>query len=215
MISEDELRHMYWDKSMSMPEIAKEIGVSYTTVNRRMVKYGIELRTTSEARLIKTHMISKEKLYLMYREQNMSMVEIAEEVDVYPATVRNWMKEYGIESRTKSEALINGNFTGERSGGWRGGITDIKYCYKFNNEFKEFVRERDDYTCQLCGREQLLGGQKLDVHHIHYDKENCYPDVVTLCRSCNSSVNSDREYWEQYFEEQLITRGLLNWSISG
>ena len=203
MLSKEELQIMYHDKKMTSHEIAKSIGVSYVTINNWMKKYGIESRTISESMLRNTQILSKEELQQMYWNEEMTQKEIGESVGVSRSTIDNWMKKYGIESRIKS-----------KRGGWIDGRSFKPYCNKFNNEFKEAVRERDDYTCQLCGCEQLLGGQKLDVHHIHYDKANCYPDVVVLCRSCNTNVNGDRNYWEQYFEDQLIGRGLLNWSVN-
>ena len=40
------------------------------------------------------------------------------------------------------------------------------------NPFFE-IRERDGRNCQLCLCTEEDNGQKLDVHHIHYDKKNC------------------------------------------
>jgi len=205
-----ELKHMYLEKGMSSYKIAKEFGVDSGTIRNLITRNNIELRTKSESHLVGTHMLSEEELYQMYWEMEMSQYDIAKELGVCQTVVGSWMKNYGIELRTISEA-----HSGEKNGVWRGGISSEPYCHKFNNKFKEAVRKRDDYTCQLCGREQLLGGRKLSIHHIHYDKENCYPDVVALCNSCHSITTSeDRNHWEEYFENQLLERGLLGWSIS-
>ena len=203
--SKKELEKMYLDQGMSQLEIANEIGVTNMTVSRWIRKYGINPRTKSEAKLVNSMRPLKENLEKMYLEKEMSMTEIANEIGVSCQTIFTWMKEFGIESRTK--------FTGENAGNWQGGISFEPYCIKFNNTFREAVRERDDYTCQLCGYEQELNVRKLSIHHIHYDKENCYPDVVALCCSCNTKVNFNRDYWEEYFENQLIERGLFCWSI--
>lgn len=213
MIPEDELQQMYWDKEMSQPEIAEFIGVSQHTVYYWMQKYDIESRTVYESLLVKSSIlpipISKEELADMYWGKGMSMLQIAKEINMSQYNVHNWMKIYEIERRTISESLV-GKFAGESNGNWNGGTSFDPYCNKFNRAFKESIRKRDDYTCQLCGCEQKLGGQRLDVHHVHYDRENCYPDVVALCRSCNSAVNSNRDYWEQYFEDLLVERRILN-----
>jgi hypothetical protein len=217
MIPEEELHDMYWGQGMCLREIGEECGICTKTVLNRMKSYGIESRTLSEARLVnsaKLPKLPKKELVQMYCDEKMSAVEIAKEIGVADVTVGAWMKSYGIKPRTISESMLNGNFIGENAGNWHGGISFEPYCNKFNNTFKEAVRKRDDYTCQLCGCEQLLGGTKLSIHHIHYDKKNCYPDVVTLCRSCNSRVNSNRDHWEDFFETRLIVRGLLNWSIT-
>lgn len=206
--SKEELQRMYWNEIMSMAEIAKNIGVYPNTVHIWMKEYNINTRTNLESLSVNTLKPSKEVLTEMYWDHEMSQSKIAEHIGVSQETVRYWMQKYGIKSRTLSESLI-----GENNGNWNGGTSFEPYCNKFNSKFKESVCERDDFTCQLCGYEQKLGGQKLDVHHIHYDRGNCYPDVVALCRSCHAKINGDRDYWEQYFSDQLIERGLLNWSM--
>ena len=95
---------------------------------------------------------------------------------------------------------------------WQGGIFIDSYPIEFSNILKQEIRIRDNYTCQLCGCEQ--NGRRLSVHHIHYLKEDCYPDVVALCCSCNTRVNANRDYWEERFENELIARGLFCWSLS-
>ena len=100
---------------------------------------------------------------------------------------------------------------------WCGGISFLPYCHKFNNKLKEAVRQRDNYICALCGatQEQLTGkDRKLSIHHIHYDKENCYPDLISLCRSCNTKANGRRKHYESLFINKLNDRELLFWTLS-
>ncbi len=70
------------------------------------------------------------------------------------------------------------------------------------------LHERDNRTCQLCGVKEN-GRKKLNVHHIHYDKPNCEPDLVSLCNCCNAKVNFNRDYWELYFMKLLESKNLL------
>ena len=86
---------------------------------------------------------------------------------------------------------------------WKGGISFEPYCCKFNRILKEKIRNRDNRICQLCGKNELINGRKLTCHHIHYDKPNCDPDLISLCNSCNFKVNYNRDYWEQYFISKL------------
>ena len=145
-----------------------------------------------------TPLFSADDLEKMYWDEGMSQLDIANHFGVSQITVGKWMLKFNVDIRSR----------------WKGGISGGKYCYKFNNKFREAVRERDDYTCQLCGCGQKLNNDRLSVHHVHYDKENCHPDVVALCYSCHGKVNSNRDYWEKYFENQLIDRGLYCWSLS-
>ncbi len=91
-----------------------------------------------------------------------------------------------------------------------------KYCHKFNKTLREQVRLRDSYTCQNCGITQeehkLKSNKILSVHHIHYDKSNCYPDLITLCISCNTIVNYNKNYYESFFMNKLNDRSLLFWT---
>jgi len=96
---------------------------------------------------------------------------------------------------------------GDKAVAWRGGVSFIPYCPKFNKSLKNKIRERDQHSCQLCGCKE--NGKKLDIHHVHYDKPNCDPDLITLCRICHAKVNFNRAYYENLFIDNLKQRGLL------
>lgn len=90
---------------------------------------------------------------------------------------------------------------------WMGGVSSSEsYPYDFR-KVREKVLERDNYTCQECGCTQNQCGYKLCVHHIDYNKDNNQSNnLITLCFSCNSQANFDREYWTIYFLEKLEGR---------
>jgi len=92
---------------------------------------------------------------------------------------------------------------------WQGGISFLPYCEKFNRKLKEAIKERDNHTCQLCGIKQ---NKRLQVHHIHYKKEDCEPDLIALCVRCNPKVNFNKNYYENLFMNKLNDRELLFWT---
>lgn len=100
-------------------------------------------------------------------------------------------------------------YVGENSPAWKGGYSCLPYCYKFNKKIKEKIRNRDNRECQLCYKTDVGLKRKHHVHHVHYDKKNCNPDMITLCHKCNLGVNKNKDYWENYFVELLRKRGLL------
>jgi hypothetical protein len=88
------------------------------------------------------------------------------------------------------------NMVGENHPSWKGGTSP--YTTDWTNTLKRSIRERDNYTCQLCGK--LQGDTAFHVHHIDYDKKNCNPiNLITLCKSCHTKTNFKREYWINYF----------------
>ena len=91
---------------------------------------------------------------------------------------------------------------GNRHYNWRGGITNNPYSVDWTNSLRISIRERDKYTCKICGDKQ--GDIAFCVHHIDYDKKNCCPDnLITLCQSCHSKTNQNREQWIVYFIKNL------------
>jgi len=105
-----------------------------------------------------------------------------------------WRKEYGIK------------YSGKDSPSWKGGISCEPYCFEWSSkEFKDFIKERDGYQCL---NPDCFGNiYRLDVHHIDYNKKNCDPqNLITLCRSCNSRANKDREWHESWYKAILNKR---------
>lgn len=83
--------------------------------------------------------------------------------------------------------------TGNLSGNWQGGKSFEPYCHLFNEEKKEEIRNRDNRVCQLCGKSEILNGQRMSVHHVDGDKmQGCGKGwyLITLCRSCNSKPDT-------------------------
>ena len=90
---------------------------------------------------------------------------------------------------------------------WKGGISTNLYPRVFNRELKFRVRQRDNFTCQLCGKKEKEELKELNrvlcVNHIDFNKDNCKEkNLNTLCNRCNIKVNRNREYWTKYFQKR-------------
>jgi len=101
---------------------------------------------------------------------------------------------------------IRENFLGELNGNWQGGISKEPYPFEFNQELKGRISERDDFTCQLCS-----STEDLMPHHIDYDKSNIdESNLITLCRACNTRVNTNRERWYVFLLGMMKQRYNIN-----
>ena len=96
---------------------------------------------------------------------------------------------------------IKSHMRGENHPNWQGGKSFEPYSIDWTETLKRAIRERDHYLCQLCN---LYGN---NIHHIDYNKKNCNPDnLITLCFKCHRKTGSNRDYWENYFNNYKLKR---------
>lgn len=95
---------------------------------------------------------------------------------------------YAWNSRRMSRARV-----GVNNPNWQGGLSYELYPQEFNDELKQAIRMRDNYTCQICGSlESEIG--TLHIHHIDKNKKNSAPtNLVSLCVHCHISSHRRRE----------------------
>jgi len=98
--------------------------------------------------------------------------------------------------------------TGKNHHNWKGGLSNNPYPKKFNYELKRKIRERDNFICCLCGKTERQELEELNrvlcVNHIDFNKNNCEEkNLNTLCLGCNIKINREREYWTNYFNQNI------------
>jgi len=96
----------------------------------------------------------------------------------------------------------------ENNGNWQGGKSFEEYPIEFNEQLREQIRKRDNYTCKNCGMIEeehlIVYGRLLHVHHIDYDKKNCVEgNLITLCISCNVRANSNKNNWLVFYQNKI------------
>jgi len=120
--------------------------------------------------------------------------------------------ECGYKLASKSQKIFYIDHPGihakEKHSNWKGGISCLPYALDFNKCLKNKIKERDNYKCMCCGVHNIEGVKvKLCIHHIDYNKLNSNDkNLITLCYSCNSKVNFNREYWNTIFNGIMIER---------
>jgi len=133
----------------------------------------------------------------------------------------NYGKHFSKETRRKlsesHKGLLNSKknpmygkgykLKGEKNGRWLGGISFEPYTIDFNKQFKEKIRERDNYCCVVCNKPKEKLKKELAVHHIDYNKLNSFPqNCVCLCNNCHAKTNINRTQWTTFFQLLLKER---------
>jgi 5-methylcytosine-specific restriction endonuclease McrA len=95
---------------------------------------------------------------------------------------------------------ISENNSGSKNHWWQWWKSFERYTIDWTNTLRQSIRERDKYVCKICWEKQWDTAHS--VHHIDYDKKNCNPsNLITLCKSCHTKTNTNREYWINYFKK--------------
>ena len=99
------------------------------------------------------------------------------------------------------------NIRGEKNPNWRHGARSEIYCPTWTDkEFIEYITDRD--KDKYCWNPKCLNKNGRRVrHHIDYIKKHCDPfNIITICNSCNSRANFNRNYWQNLFSEVMKER---------
>lgn len=122
-------------------------------------------------------------------------------------TLQNISKKQKGKHHSPKTEFKKGQFSGEKSPHWQGGISRLPYPFRFNNELKEQIRKRDNYVCQFPKCDQKQNGKAFPIHHIDYDKNNLnFINLITLCNNHNVKVNFNRSRWQKYFQKLMENR---------
>lgn len=119
----------------------------------------------------------------------------------------NLGRQHTIEACKK----ISQGHMGEKNSSWKGGKSFEPYTSEFNDQLRELIRMRDNYTCQKCGVPQLECIRTLSIHHIDYDKTNCLPsNLITLCSICHAKANNNRDEQQNYYQEVVTQKEIAS-----
>ena len=101
-------------------------------------------------------------------------------------------------------SILNSGCNGSN---WQGGKSFEEYCAVWRDrEYKQDLRDRDGNCClnPYCSSNNP---SDLTIHHIDYDKKNCHPsNLITVCRSCNSCANVNRQWHKAWYQAIMYRR---------
>lgn len=139
---------------------------------------------------------NKQRLSALWRKMSQKAKDKISRVKKWSIPRNKWKTiwPHSEESNKKrSEAL-----KWDKSHLWEWWKTYELYTVDWTQTLKRSIRERDNYVCRICGKQQW--DKAHDVHHIDYNKKNCNPsNLITLCNICHIKTNTKREYWIKYF----------------
>jgi len=149
----------------------------------------------------------KKKVFSEEHKKNLSKSQIGKYFS--PETrIKQSKSHKGKIASLKTRIKMGESHKGDKCHFWRGGISFEPYTLDWTETLKRSIRERDNYTCQLCS--ELQSNKAFDVHHIDYNKKNCDPNnLITLCVVCHSTTNSNRSSWKEFFTDVMIKRLIL------
>lgn len=217
MIEKELLLGLYLGKELNQTKIAKIFGYPYRhIIGYQLEEYGISTRNN---RFIKKVIIEPELLLSLYHGNQYSQTEIGKIFGVSHGCILKEMRKSEIPARPycesnkisensgkfkKGDIPYNKGLPPEQQSNWRGGISFEPYNIEFNKHLREYIRRRDKYICQICGKNQSKLGNKLHCHHIDYDKQNNSEiNLISLCNSCHSRTNFGMKNWIKHFEDKM------------
>lgn len=181
-IDKQQLYQLYITEQRSSKDIAKTLNVSGRLIKNRLHEFRIPVRdrikaVTAGVKKKLKKIIDKDLLYDLYVNQNKSSRQIESIMNISYRTILTNLKNYDIPVKEPSKAMLGKHHSkehkekvaeklrGEKSPHWRGGKTKIANSIKKLTQYSEWrlkCLERDQYTCQNCGKQP----GRLHVDHI-------------------------------------------------
>lgn len=157
--------------------------------------------------------IKQEKRTIELYQAGLFMEDIRKELDLGLSTVETCLRRNGISTRKgwlisekqrlKLYESLRLTQKLKPNPNWRGGKSFEPYGLEFNTALRRLIRERDNYTCQMCDVRE--NGRAHSCHHVDYNKKNnCPSNLVLLCPYCHSITNGNRFLWESYFKSKKL-----------
>lgn len=211
---------LYFNKTLSLNQVAKKLHISNCTIEARLKESGYKLRGKFEAKKLINQSGINNPSYKDGRTLKKYFCKCGKEIS-YLSFVRGknrnikticqncYLKIVGYFNKGKIRTEEHKKIYSLSKGGTGIPYSDCIYPKEFYY-IRESIRKRDDYKCLNCGMTEeehlIVYGQVLHVHHIDYDKQNCNDDnLASTCCGCNQRANYNKDYWQKFYTNKIIT----------
>ena len=190
-----EVIDLYVNNKWSAEQLAQKYDTQHNIIIKYLKNNGIKTRGLSESQWnynkkeFPDVLLDKSQVEELYINQRMTKKDMSLMFDCEPAVIDRMLRIHGIHVRNNSESKI-GVFVGEKHPNWKGGLTNLdQRCREFFQvNLAPKVRERDWYSCQLCGSKK-----DLHVHHI-----KTFSSIVNEIISENPNLDAQKDIEELY-----------------
>lgn len=199
----------YVEEQLSTMDIALRHGVKKATIQYWLNKHKIPMRNSRTSRLL------AHKRHPQTWTKNKVIVKCShcgKEKEVWPYRYKR--SEHFYCSKNCKAKHWSEIYSGEEAHNWKGGkwkeTSDMRE-WPVYQRVRDEIRERDNWTCQLCGcRSNII------AHHIIAVRDN--PDLVfeptnliSLCSKCHTEkVNNHEKDYEQLFTD-IVAKTVNCW----
>jgi len=161
------LYNKYWIEELPTHQIGKLCGVHRETIRKWLKKFNIHIRSYSEAHLLRHKKDQRNKKYRnkewlekKYLVERLDPNEIAKLCEVYPDTIRKWLRKFNIPRRSPGRSDIKTDKLVEllKEGKIIKEIAKICKCSESCVQ-RRLKKQNLNITrmCQYCGKEFLIG----------------------------------------------------------
>ncbi len=177
MVVDRALLEQYLNEGLSLAEIGRRVGRHEATVAYWLKKHG--LKAVNREQHVPKGALDRRELEALV-QKGFSIAQIASETQRSKATVRHWLREYGlgtVGSRRRRERLAVADegftlcpdhglveFTRRPDGGTRCVRCRVEAVTRRRRELKRTLVEEAGGACRLCGYDRCLAA--LEFHHI-------------------------------------------------
>lgn len=197
-VHKEEILNLYLNKNLSMKRIGNIYGVSHSTVNSHLKKWGTDIRPSKTKKVSKLELY-KDKMIRLYMEEHLSTVDISNIYNVPTSTVYYTMKEmWNVDIRSYSEMskyVVNHNsfssISSEEQAYWLGFMYADGYISK-------------DYVGIALAIKDIshLEKFKLFIESNH--------NIKTYKTKSNDLVKTENYYARILFKSSIMVKDLVN-----